>query len=65
MASCMLIFAAVASGLSQSNVTTQHVLVAFLCIWAFTFGATSGPIVWVSSAEMHAIRLRTFGQAYA
>lgn len=65
MASSMLIFAAVASGLGQSNVTTQHVLVAFLCIWAFTFGATSGPIVWVSSPEMHAIRMRTFGQAYA
>lgn len=65
MAASMLIFAAVSSGLGQSDVTAQHVLVAFLCIWAFTFGATSGPIVWVSSAEMHAIRLRTFGQSYS
>ncbi|KAH7007562.1 general substrate transporter [Ilyonectria destructans] len=65
MAACMLIFAVVASVLGQSAVTAQHVLVAFLCIWAFTFGATSGPIVWVSSAEMHSLRLRSFGQSYA
>lgn len=65
MGACMLIFAAVSSALGQSDPKTQHVLVAFLCIWAFTFGATSGPIVWVSSAEMHSLRLRTIGQAYA
>lgn len=65
MAGCMLIFAATASGLGQADTTAQHVLVAFLCIWAFTFGATSGPIVWVSSPEMHSLRLRTIAQGYA
>ncbi|KIX06848.1 uncharacterized protein Z518_04824 [Rhinocladiella mackenziei CBS 650.93] len=64
MASCMLIAAASATGLGQSNHTAQNLLVAFLFIWAFIFGATSGPTVWVASAEMHSLRLRTIGQAY-
>lgn len=65
MAASMLIFATVSTGMGQSSPTAQHVLVAFLCIWAFTFGATSGPIVWVSSAEIHSLQLRTLGQGYA
>ncbi|KAF5012543.1 hypothetical protein FDECE_1410 [Fusarium decemcellulare] len=65
MGTSMLIFAVVASVLSQSSTTAQNVCVAILCLWAFTFGATSGPTAWVSSVEMHAIRLRTMGQAYA
>ncbi|KAJ9149787.1 Major facilitator superfamily domain, general substrate transporter [Pleurostoma richardsiae] len=65
MGTSMLILAVVASALGQSRPDAQNVLVAFLCIWAFTFGATSGPISFVSSAEMHSLRLRTIGQAYA
>lgn len=65
MAASMLTFAAVASATSQSDPTTQKVLVVFLCVWSFTFGATSGPIAWVSSSEMHSIRMRTKGQSYA
>lgn len=64
MALSMLILAVVASALGQSASTAQNVCVAFLCIWAFVFGATSGPVAWVSSAEMHSLRLRTIGQAY-
>ncbi|KAI1850942.1 hypothetical protein JX265_007267 [Neoarthrinium moseri] len=65
MGASMLIFAATATGLGQSSHTAQSVLVAFLCFWAFVFGATSGPIAWVASAEMHSLRMRTFGQSYA
>lgn len=64
MASCMLIAAATATGLGQSNHSAQQVLVAFLFLWAFTFGGASGPTVWVASAEMHSLRLRNVGQAY-
>lgn len=65
MGTSMLILAVVASILGQSHSETKNVLVAFLCIWAFTFGATCGPISFVSSAEMHSLRLRTIGQGYA
>ncbi|KAI1339814.1 general substrate transporter [Xylariaceae sp. FL0016] len=61
----MLIFAAVSSALGQATKTAQGVLVAFLCLWALVFGATSGPTVWVASPEMHSLRLRTFAQGYA
>ncbi|KAH7136998.1 general substrate transporter [Dactylonectria estremocensis] len=65
MAASMLLFAVVSSVMGQVNAIAQKVLVVFLCIWSFTFGATTGPIAWVSSAEMHSIRLRTMGQSYA
>lgn len=65
MAASMLIFAATSTGLGQDSLVARHVLVAFLCIWAFAFGATVGPIGWVSSAEMHSQRLRTVAQSYA
>lgn len=61
----MLILAVVASVLGQSGHATQIVMVLILCIWAFTFGATTGPISFVSSSEMHSLSLRTMGQAYA
>lgn len=63
MSLCMLIFSAVSTGLGPFNDVSQRVLVAFLCIWAFIFGGFIGPTVWLASAEMHSIRLRTYGQA--
>ncbi|CAI7589584.1 unnamed protein product [Penicillium pancosmium] len=63
MAISMLIFSSVSTALGADDPTAQSVVVAFLCIWAFIFGGFIGPSVWLSSAEMHSIRLRTYGQA--
>jgi SP family sugar:H+ symporter-like MFS transporter len=63
MAACMLIFSAVSTGLGSGSPTSKNVLVAFLCIWAFIFGGCIGSSVWLASAEMHSVRLRTYGQA--
>lgn len=63
MALCMLIFSAVSTGLGQTNPIAKNVLVAFLCIWAFIFGGCIGSSVWLGSAKMHSVRLRTYGQA--
>ncbi|KAJ5706999.1 mfs monosaccharide transporter protein [Penicillium malachiteum] len=63
MAACMLILSSVGTALGQHNPTSQTVIVVFLCIWAFVFGGFIGPSVWLSSAEMHSVRLRTYGQA--
>lgn len=64
-ASCMLIFSAVSSGLGTKAHVTQRALIAFLCIWCFTFASSTSPAIWVGSAEMHSVRLRTYGQALA
>ena len=63
MACCMLIVAGVGGGLGVANPVAQNLLVAFLCIWAFVFGGSAGPAAWLASAEMHSVRLRTYGQA--
>lgn len=63
MGASMLIFSAVSSGLGTQAKVTQNVLVAFLCIWCFTFASCASPAIWVASAEMHSVRLRTHGQA--
>ncbi|KEF59787.1 uncharacterized protein A1O9_04635 [Exophiala aquamarina CBS 119918] len=63
MGASMLIFSAVSSGLGTHAKVTQNVLVAFLCIWCFTFASTASPALWVASAEMHSVRLRMHGQA--
>jgi MFS transporter, SP family, sugar:H+ symporter len=63
MASCMLVFAAVNSGLSAASSVSKNVLVAMLCIWAFIFGGFIGTSVWIAAPEMHSVRLRTYGQA--
>lgn len=63
MALCMLVFSAVSTGLGATNPIAKNVLVAFLCIWAFVFGGCIGSSVWLGSAEMHSVRLRTYGQA--
>lgn len=61
---CMLTFSAVSSGLGISNKITRDVLIAFLCLWAFMFGGFVASSQWVTAAEMHAVRLRTSGQAF-
>jgi FtsH-binding integral membrane protein len=63
MAACMLILSAVSTALGQHNPISQTVVVVFLCIWAFVFGGFIGPSVWLASAEMHSVRMRTYGQA--
>lgn len=63
MATCMLIFSSVSTALGSDSPIAQNVVVAFLCIWAFVFGGFIGPSVWLASAEMHSVRLRTYGQA--
>lgn len=63
MAACMLIFSSVSTALGEKNPTSQSVVVAFICIWAFVFGGFIGPSTWLASAEMHSVRLRTYGQA--
>ena len=64
-ASFMLIFSAVSSGLGTHAHVTQNTLIAFLCLWCFIFASTTSPAIWVGSAEMHSVRLRTYGQALA
>lgn len=63
MAICMLILSSVSTALGSDDPAAQNVVVAFLCIWAFVFGGFIGPSVWLASAEMHSVRLRTYGQA--
>ncbi|KAJ5638134.1 hypothetical protein N7490_008013 [Penicillium lividum] len=63
MAACMLILSAISTALGQHSPVAQTVVVVFLCIWAFVFGGFIGPSVWLASAEMHSVRMRTYGQA--
>lgn len=63
MAICMLILSSVSTALGKDNPTSQTVVVVFLCIWSFVFGGFIGPSAWLASAEMHSVRLRTYGQA--
>ncbi|RMZ66344.1 Major facilitator superfamily domain general substrate transporter [Pyrenophora seminiperda CCB06] len=43
MASSMLIFSVVSSGIGAESPVSHNVLVAFLCIWSFAFGAFVSP----------------------
>lgn len=61
---CMIIFAGVSSGLGSKTTVARDVSVAFLCLWAFFFGGFIASNQWVTSAELHAVRLRTSGQAF-
>jgi sugar porter (SP) family MFS transporter len=64
MMSCMVIFAAVSSGLGSESDVVHDVLVVFLCLWAVFFGGCIGSSQWLTSAEMHAIRHRPRAQAF-
>ena len=63
MGSCMLIFAAVSSALGSSSTTAKNVLIAFICIWYFSYGSCIVSAGWLSSSEVHSLRLRAPGQA--
>jgi sugar porter (SP) family MFS transporter len=63
MAACMLILSSVSTGLGAEDPIAKNVVVVFLCLWAFVFGGFVGSSTWLSSAEMHSVRLRTYGQA--
>ena len=63
MASCMLIVGTVATGLGASTTTAHNVLVGFLCIWFFLYATFISSSHWTISAEVHSVRLRTYGQA--
>ena len=63
-ASCMLIFAAVSSAVGASTSVSRNTVIAFLCIWAFIFGAFIASSLWTTSGEMHALQHRTYAQAF-
>lgn len=63
MTTCMLIISIVGSALGQTSHQAKVVLLVFLFLWAFLFGAFIGTSVWISAPEQHNIRLRTYGQA--
>lgn len=65
MATCMLIVAIVGSTLGQSNQTTKIVCIAFVCLWGVAYGGFIGTSLTVAASEMHAVRLRGYGQAFA
>lgn len=64
MAVCMFIVAIMGSALGQSNNTTSITCIVFVCLWAVTYGAFVGTSLTVTTSEMHAIRLRGYGQAF-
>jgi sugar porter (SP) family MFS transporter len=64
MACCMLIFSAVSTGLGSGTTRAENVLVAFICIWYFTYGCCILSAGWLASSEMHSVRLRAPGQAF-
>jgi SP family sugar:H+ symporter-like MFS transporter len=63
MSNCMLVFSAVSTALGLQNSAAKSTVIVFLCFWAFVFGGLIGSSVWLASAEMHSVRLRTYGQA--
>lgn len=65
MGVCMLSFSAVSTGLGIASHTAQQTLIAFLCIWAFTFTGFIGPSSWLVANEVHSTRLRTYGQPFS
>lgn len=63
MAICMLILSSTSTGLGAEHPVAKKIVVVFLCLWAVAFGGLIGSSAWLSSAEMHSVRLRTYGQA--
>jgi MFS family permease len=63
MAICILIVAAVGTGPRPNSAVAKTLLIVFLCLWAATYGAFVGTSIAITAPEMHAVRLRTYGQA--
>ena len=49
--------------LGQTSSHAKAVLLVFLFLWSFVFGAFIGTSAWVSAPEQHTVRLRTYGHA--
>ena len=64
MASSMLIFSAVSTGLGSTTKIAENVLVAFLCLWYFFYASLVVPAGWLASSEVHSVTLRAPGQAF-
>jgi SP family sugar:H+ symporter-like MFS transporter len=64
MACSMLIFSAVSTGLGSTSTLASQVLVAFLCIWVFSYFAFIVPGGFLASSEVHSVSLRGSGQAF-
>lgn len=62
-ASCMLIIGTVANGLGSGSAVAKNVLIVFLCLWTFIYGALIGVSFPVIAPELYTVRLRTFGMA--
>ena len=60
----MIIVAGVGSGSDGQSKTVRYVSVIFLAIWSFFFGSCLASNQWLTSTEIHAVRLRTSGQAF-
>jgi MFS family permease len=65
MGTCMLILAAIGTALGAANSTAKSVLIAFLCLWSLVYGSCVGPSLATTAPEMHSVRLRTYGHAFA
>lgn len=65
MALCMLAIAVTGSILGDANYTAHIVCTVFLCLWCLCFSCFPAPCIWVASAEMHSVPLRSHGQAFA
>jgi hypothetical protein len=59
----MLIIAAVGSGLGASSTEAKTVLLVFLFLWGFIYGLLVGNTAFITAAELHSLRCRTYGQA--
>jgi SP family sugar:H+ symporter-like MFS transporter len=64
MALCMLIVAAMGTGFGQQNSSVQVTSIVFVCLWGVSYGGFIGTSLTVTTAEMHAVRLRGYGQAF-
>lgn len=65
LATCMIIFSATSSGLGgAAHGPARSVLIAFICIWAYGFGGFIASTQFMASTEMHAVRLRNYGQPF-
>lgn len=58
MCVCEFIVAIVGITVESSNLSGQHVLIAFVCIYIGAFAATWGPIAWVVTSEIYPLAIR-------
>ncbi|KAK5046903.1 hypothetical protein LTR84_007257 [Exophiala bonariae] len=64
MGSCMFIVAIAGSVLGQTSTKTQLLCTAFICFWGVSYGGFVGTSLTVTTSEMHAVKLRGYGQAF-